>query len=840
MKHRKMLLLSAMLASAAITPAMIAEAAPTAKMTQAQIIPGTVFTLDRMEFSADKTATLPFAKTEWLKALPPDIAVGFTISFKNGVFSGYEQNEKAYTLGLFDCSLTKDNRLRIRLKTRIGEIGAREFEMISKDKIEFNKDYQVFFNYSWNRHRASLYVNGKHQLDIIQKLPLQLAFASLEAGKFDGIVSNMTISEGILNSEDFLAANWKPEQISAFNAQKKAALDAAGANAPFKAWVGAMDPAKAKTVSAARQLKNDLDNASVLAPLIAGKNGISGKAFTVYSVNPTSQEMLTERKLPTEGTFTDTLRIIAAKNEFESASFLMFAFQPCDVTFKISDLRCGANVIPASNLDLRLVKRWFRSGGAWMSYHTDKYQRLLVPDLLVKDENIIRVNEVKRTNELRLTYPEKTVYADVSQFSMTNDPTFSVLEQPLHDSPTLLPVTIPEGGRTQQMWLTFNAPAKAPAGLYEGTIRMFTNKGKTDAGTLKVQVRLLPFDLPDAKTYYDSSRNYLSWLTGDLIGSDEYKEKQLKFISEHSVRNFQGLDWKTEEGFLKSIALRKKYNMDNSIFLNNRLGAGDREYRRMWDFDKRDVAFVEKYKNKKKAEVKPMIDWVKKHLGHSEVHFYGNDEAAGYMGLRTMQEPLWEAIHEVGGKISTAGGPSSFERVPDLLNVHAITVNEMRHANNWHSVGGRLLNYASPFSGPENPLIFRRQSGLLMYKLNYDGWFILSFTNTRVPWNEFAGDPGGDGNYRHFGMVYHSKDGPIGTMAMCGLREAIDDVRYATLLKDQATKAAASANLELQREGKRQLAWLHMLNAETCDLDFARMSMIDRILTLRQLMQKGK
>ena len=117
----------------------------------------------------------------------------------------------------------------------------------------------------------------------------------------------------------------------------------------------------------------------------------------------------------------------------------------------------------------------------------------------------------------------------MSQFSRSNDPGYNPLQEPLNDADELQPVTIPEGGRTQQMWINFKTPAQAVPGLYEGSIRIFAD-GK-EAGVLKVQVRILPFELPEAKTYYDSNRNFISWLTGTTNGPESYAEKQLKFLS---------------------------------------------------------------------------------------------------------------------------------------------------------------------------------------------------------------------------------------------------------------------------------------------------------------------
>ena len=91
-------------------------------------------------------------------------------------------------------------------------------------------------------------------------------------------------------------------------------------------------------------------------------------------------------------------------------------------------------------------------------------------------------------------------------------------------------------------------------------------------------------------------------------------------------------------------------------------------------------------------------------------------------------------------------------------------------------------------------------------------------------------------------MTYPTVDGTIGTLAFEGLREAYDDIRYITLMKQLATEAMNSDNLELKREGKRQLAWFERIDGEKYDLDSLRTQVIDRILTLIELnrAQKGK
>lgn len=780
-------------------------------------------------------ATDPAAYLKWRKSQKMrEFSAGFSICFKNGTFNVYSQNNDIYSLGLFDCSLTDDGRMQIRFMVRLGELGPKNYVITSKDKVEFNRWYDVAVNYSMNRRRATLYWDGKLQKDMVESFPLEIQYPNtLTLGGFKGAVKNIKVYDAPLYSEDLTPAALTEQEIAELNKQRETLLASLKDETPFKQWVSTLTIKPGSSIADVKKLRNDLANAAELAKQMQSGKGISGKAVTVYSVPPTGQELLSPYKLPEEGKFTDTLQIIAAKNEFESASFLVFAFQPSKLTFKVTDLYSGDNVISASALDMYMVKRWIRCGGAWMSYHADKYQRVLVPDLLLKDENLLRVDEVRRTNELRFSYPNKTVYADVSQFSATNDPGFNPDREPVLDADELQPVTIPAPGRTQQMWINFNAPKQAPAGLYEGSIHIYAD-GK-EAGTLKVQVRVLPFDLPEAKTYYDTDRTFLSWVLV-TSGPRTYSDKQLKYLSDHSIRHFNAYKWDSEKAFKESVDRMAKFGFDNSILLGAPCGADGPRLQYEKDPAKQTMAEYLSMKEKKRLTVVDAINWVKKYLGHDQLHFYGRDEAWGYRGLRINQEAFWTAIREAGGKISATSTVNTFEHVADIDNIFATVVIDKEQAEMWHSVGARCLNYANPFAGPENPFFFRRKCGMMMYKDNYDGFLLLAFTSYRTIWNEFADDPGGDGNYRNFQMSYPAQSGPIDTMAMCGLREGLDDIRYATLLKTQAEKAIASGDFELEREGKRQLAWLNMLNGRECDLEYARMSMIDRIIILQKLL----
>lgn len=744
--------------------------------------------------------------------------------------------------GTVNLLLDKDLHLTLYLPVKPGEWADPFVILRSREPVKPGKWIHVMFNYSLNRCRASLYLDGAFQMELDDfNLPALYFTAGTIGENLDGALADVEFHDAALNSEDLLPKELSKDEKAELDALAGKALASRG-GAAFKAWVSGL---RSKigggnfTVTGYRNLKRDLENAVKIGEAFVREDTIRDKILTVYNVDPCGQEMLTAYRVPEEGVNTNRIRFTIAQNEYESFSFLAFAFGKIDrLELKISDLRSkDGSTIPSSALDARLVKRWVRAGGAWMTYHTDKQVRLVVPDMLLKDEDMIRVDEKRLTNYLRISYPSGTEYAEISRYSKLNDPSFNVFREPVKDAAELLPVSIPEAGRTQQFYVTLCPPKGTKPGIYQGTVGL-TADGR-DAGSVTVQVYVLPFDLPEAKTYYDTSREFISWLTGRAEGSRAREEAEWKLLQEYGIRHFEWTNFSSEEAFADSVKMAKKYGFSTKILV----GGGSSGTEGGWNTipqQNRTTEVARKAVENKERMVRWKVELAKKYLPEPEVYFYGNDEAAGYYGLRICQEPFWTAVLQNGGHVCGAGAQTSFEQVADMQDFMAITTNRREWADQWHSVGARLLNYACPFSGPENPYMFRWKSGLYMYKLHYDGWFLLSFHNTRVPWNELAEDPGGDGSYRHFSMVYSIQDGPVPTMAMAGLREALDDIRYATLMKTQAEAALKSEDLEIVREAKRQLAWLHRMDPSETDPNYARQSIIERILVLRDLVAKRK
>ena len=121
--------------------------------------------------------------------------------------------------------------------------------------------------------------------------------------------------------------------------------------------------------------------------------------FTYYVVEPLSNIKRLPDVYPADGKVESTLRILAAKGEFEPASFLFYPFADAEkVELNVSDLN-GENgsIIPASAVRLKIVKCWYQGGTAWYSYFADSTARELIPELLLNDEKMLKVDTAERT-----------------------------------------------------------------------------------------------------------------------------------------------------------------------------------------------------------------------------------------------------------------------------------------------------------------------------------------------------------------------------------------------------------------------------------------------------------
>ncbi|MFD0616654.1 hypothetical protein ACFQZR_04215 [Paenibacillus sp. GCM10027629] len=587
--------------------------------------------------------------------------------------------------------------------------------------------------------------------------------------------------------------------------------------------------------------------------------------FIVYSVKALSPEMRLPDNLPEDGKVSDQLKIVSAQGEFEAASFVLAPLSDVSsVTFTINDLQgSSGSTIPASAIDMHVVKTWYQGGTAWQSYFFDDTKDVLVPELLLHDENLIKLDDGQKKNFLRVDYPTGSQYVNISgsppQF-------FNRWTQPVEDSPVLLPITLKQG-QSKQMWVTTKVPGGTPEGVYTGTIDITANGAP--AGQLMLKIHVLPFELPDPKTNYDLNKDFYvmmmhgSTLKNELKGNEgntQLAEQTLlnhyRNLVEHNVVNLpphSPFDVNHPQNFLRQVELMKQAG----VHLNPFFGAGpaftSNEYYSIWNSyliakkayeanptDANRTAMESKY-NAYLATLEPAKDYIRQTfdavsaaVGHTNIYFDGWDEAEWNRLL--WQQPLWDYIKEdVGAKVFATGNATHLELPTTEEFIDWAGEPTLEKADAWHALGSDKLitNYAHPHSGPENPDLMRQRHGMWLYKANYDATYnyIWYFDSDIVSaWSEYI-----DATFRGFNFVYPTRTDVIDTLAWEGFREGIDDIRYATKLKLVAQDALASGNVTRIAAATKALTWLEKTDERSTNSDLIRYEMIQHIMKMLNL-----
>jgi len=574
------------------------------------------------------------------------------------------------------------------------------------------------------------------------------------------------------------------------------------------------------------QLKYIISNIKAISE---GK--IKSKDILIYVVSPINSLKVLPFDTFIPGEISDEIRMIATPGEYEPGSFVVSAIS--DITslkVEATDLKGEKGIIPSSNVDIKLVKCWYQAGTAWYGSVQDKSKRVLVPELLLNDDTLIKVDYKEEKNYLKLNFPEGEKYIWISNPDEPggNDKILSVEDYPVKDASTLLPIDIP-AKTNKQFWLTIKVPEDSRAGIYQGKITL--SSFKEDLATITLKLKVLPFKLASPKTYYNLKENFISSIyypgrihpnypKGTISSEMKSKEQlraELKDMFIHGITNpfcFQRFDKKELLG--EYLTIREEVGMGSQplYFLGKEknLGFGVPT----------EPAKLELLKER----VKEILKFAKE-FNIPEVYFYGIDEAIGER-LKA-QRPAWEAIHKAGGKVFVAGYKgNNFEAVGDIQDLFVCASYPYKEeAEKWHSVGHKIFCYDNPQAGPENPEVWRRNFGLLLWKNNYDGAATFAYQHSSGNiWNDFDHPV-----EREYTFTYPTINGVIDTIALEGYREGIDDIRYATTLKLEIEKAKKSKNRKMRKVAVEVEKYLETLDVDR-NLDTIRSEMINYILKL--------
>lgn len=564
---------------------------------------------------------------------------------------------------------------------------------------------------------------------------------------------------------------------------------------------------------------------------------------SVYKIKAITNKRILPNTADIPGKISDSISITAAPGEYEPASFVVRAKQDIEnLILEIPDLKSSdGKTISSFSIDAKVIKCWYQDTGKGYKEQTPagNYNpiersevKVLLPELLLNDDSLIKVDKEHNYMRIKDKYvciskPEGIVNEKgilYNRYDWGKD--FVVA-----DAKKLQPVNIPKG-TNKQFWLTANVPEDAAAGSYEGKITLKTENKHITSLTLKLNV--LPFKL--SKPYYISSMYY--WFP-DRWGIEHF-QKEMENMYAHGVTN-PNIHSMPFEKFAQSLQIRKEIGMETSpCFVGQR--------QNLWFSN----AQTKEKLDALKAKVKEYIE-VATQNGYSDVYFYGMDEASAE--TLSSQRPAWNAIHQAGGKIYVAGytadwtPPGNYSVMGDIQDMQVCAGYPSREeAAKWHSQGHKILSYANPQGGQEQPQTYRANFGLLLWQYDYDGAM-----NFNYHWNYGPEtDPGyihAVQQYSDFGplikmwkahnMVYPTINGVIDTVQWEGYREGVDDVRYLTTLLDAVKQAENCDDNKTKCVVSEAKAYLKKLkngdvNKTREDLDVIRSEIVDFLLKLRK------
>ncbi|MBN2307696.1 MAG: hypothetical protein JXR94_01920, partial [Candidatus Hydrogenedentes bacterium] len=535
--------------------------------------------------------------------------------------------------------------------------------------------------------------------------------------------------------------------------------------------------------------------------IAAMAEGLAAKQpYLIYTPEAITNNQLTAVSFPIAAPVGTQLACAACRGEYESATFAVFALADvADLLVSVTDLTGPGGTIPAEAVDIRLVKCWYQAGrGIW----PERDARLYVPELLLKDDALVRVDREERHNYLRST-PEGGEEAYV----LCSAPTSEALEGvwPI-DADELQPVDVPSR-RLQQFWLTVHVPADARPGVYRGDVNL-ASRGGTKRLPFELTVR--GFDLLPSRLIYSIyyraklSENGAATISSELRSDEQYRAELEDFLA-HGVlypTNYQGWD---DARLPRVMQMRADVGLPTERFYNLGQSTGSPS-------GPEELA-------KLGAGVKKWVDYCRT-FGYGEVYFYGIDEARG--DRLAAQRAAWRTVQEAGGKTFVACYYKTFEAMGELLNCAVLAGRpDPAEAAKWHGVGSQAFCYAYPQVGNEEPETYRRNFGLVLWKAGFDGAMDYAYQHGFAHvWNDFDHK-----TYRDHNFTYPTANGIVGTIQWEGFREAVDDVRYVTTL-EQAIEDAPAAKAAV---AERARAWLDALDPDTADLYRVREEMAELI-----------
>ncbi|MCP4640402.1 MAG: hypothetical protein GY851_08220, partial [bacterium] len=569
---------------------------------------------------------------------------------------------------LVECDLVERGR------DGAGRVMATQTATKTAEDVGVTLDCWSLFIYGGEGARAVVYIDD---IRIEGQTPTKEAFDVEVARRWE--TARERLAERLARgTEELASARREMAQLEA---------QAGTVTAPFERVTANLDKAEAlvkKALDAGYTSRTDLEEirrassatgfgASNLRTLVDGAR--EGRPFLLFMPPAITNREFTTDAFPIPARRTDGLACAACRSEYESVTLVVYALADLeDVLVTVGDLRAAAGTIPAAAVDVSIVKCWYQAGRG-IRYKPNR--EVFVPELLLKDDALVRVDRGAKENRLRSTAEDGT-----ERYVLCSDPTSEALEgvRPV-DAAALQPVAIP-AGTLRQYWLTVRVPDDAQAGTYKGEVTLSSNAGNE---VVPFEVTVHPFELAASSlTYSIYYRAKLSKDGAPTIGSEDKSEEQFRAeladMAAHGVpyaTNYQ--TWEMPR-LRRVLEIRRELGLPTDRFYNLGRTTGSPESPQQLARLSKDIG-----------------KWIALcgEFGYEDVYFYGIDEARDER--LAAQRVAWKAVQDAGGKTFVACYHKTFEAMGSLLDC-AVLANrpDPEEARKWHSVGSEAFCYAYP------------------------------------------------------------------------------------------------------------------------------------------------
>jgi PKD repeat protein len=564
-------------------------------------------------------------------------------------------------------------------------------------------------------------------------------------------------------------------------------------------------------------------------PIISINYTINGNITTypVRYINETKILPTSNTNLPPIGT---NISINATPGEWEPASFVIKPnITITNVDVIVSALSYGGNTIPANATDVRTVKAWYVSGSTvdqnlWVGAN---FQYALTPELLLKNDSLIRVDYANQTNEIWISNSTFAGYYHIDNRTVNAFPNDARIFDNATGSGGIQPFSLP-ANENKQFWLTTHVPNGQTAGTYTGTITI--NSSEITPVVLNYSVTVLPFSLVNStKTYglyYYGRVNQSIGANPYKVGSYPWYKSVEQYTADIVDMRDHGITYPVLSGYRQeapmetAISIRSAAGLPkDKIFINE-------EALIPYDPDIRTTTDPSQL-----ANLKTYTQWMQNITG---TYGFGDNYAYGYdePNATTVTNQA-TALDVVRGNGSKTWQSSQREiSIPNAMRLDAITLagnslglydntyHNTTLLNNWRSANPniKLYVYDNPQVGLEDPEVYRMGYGFALWNSSYNGTINFIYQDSigsQTVWNDYDGSTM---DYRDHVFSYPTSTGGIPTIQWEGMREAVDDAKYSdtlTAFNGNSTQALSTINSGLAA-GK--------------DMSVIRGTMIDNIL----------